>query len=285
MVLVARALLVLLTLLPGLDAIAQTKVDTTYEQEARDAKALLQKAVSYYQAHGDEAFAAFSRQGEFINGQLYVYVVDTNGVMLASGGPSVLLVGQNMSDVLTGELKEAFDQAVTKPEGTVHDGEYRWSNWQDAGKVERKHAYFQRVGNRVLAVGYYLPRSNPQQAKQLLDQASEAIRQDPDSSLQAINGMDKRFYQDDLYVFVVDLKSRKFIAHGYNRRLVGTDFQSLKSPDGTPIGQRMLDSIKTKDQGELQYLWRNPVTTRNEHKHAYLRKVGDYMVAVGYYSR
>ena len=85
MVLVARALLTLLALLPGLDAVAQTKVDAPYAQEAQDAKALLQKAVSYYQAHGDEAFAVFSRQGEFIKGQLYVYVVDTNGVMLASG--------------------------------------------------------------------------------------------------------------------------------------------------------------------------------------------------------
>ncbi|MEX5618499.1 calcium channel protein, partial [Pseudomonas syringae] len=37
-------------------------------------------------------------------------------------------------------------------------------------------------------------------------------------------------------------------------------------------------------EGEYEYRWRNPVTSKIEHKHAYARKVGEFMVAVGYYS-
>jgi len=33
-----------------------------------------------------------------------------------------------------------------------------------------------------------------------------------------------------------------------------------------------------------EYRWRNPVTGKIEHKHAYMRKVGEFLVAVGYYS-
>ncbi len=54
--------------------------------EASAARALLEKAVAYYHEQGDKAFAAFSRQGEFIDQDRYVFVVDTRGVMLASGG-------------------------------------------------------------------------------------------------------------------------------------------------------------------------------------------------------
>jgi hypothetical protein len=49
--------------------------------------ALLEKALAYYHDNGDKAFAAFSRQGEFVDKDRYVFVVDTKGVMLASGGP------------------------------------------------------------------------------------------------------------------------------------------------------------------------------------------------------
>lgn len=173
-----RLVLPFLALLSGFHAVAQTAVEPAYEEETARSRALMQKAINFYREQGDSAFPVFSCQGEFIDDQLYVYVVDTGGVMLASGGPSVMLIGRNLSNVLDAKLKAAFFKALVDPEGRRHDAEFRWMNWND-GKVERKHAYYQRVGDRILAVGYYLPRSNPEQAKALLDQASTAIREDP----------------------------------------------------------------------------------------------------------
>ena len=277
-----RVLLTLLLSLSGFHAMAQS--DAAYKEEAQHAKALLQKAVDYYEKNGDAALAAFSRQGEFVTGQLYVYVLNTQGVMLASGGPSVMLVGRDVTPTLDDDTKSLFARALKEPQGEMHEAEYRWVNRQD-GKVERKHTYYQRINDRILAVGYYLPRAKPEEAKALLDQAAMAIEKDAKGTFEAINDLDKRYLQDDLYVFVVDLSSKRFVAHGYNRRLIGTDFASLKAPDGKEIGQKMLDAVNKDGQGELEYLWRNPVTERNEHKHAYLQKVGNYLVAVGYYSR
>ncbi|MGY4534493.1 cytochrome c [Pseudomonas sp. TE3786] len=282
MTLATRMLLTLLLSLCGFNALAQS--DAAYQEEAQNAKALLLKAVDYYEKNGDAALAAFSRQGEFVTGQLYVYVVNTQGVMLASGGPSVMLVGRDVSATLDEDMKKAFARAISEPEGEMREAEYRWVNRQD-GKVERKHTYYQRINDRILAVGYYLPRATPAAAKKLLGEAVVAINKDPKTTFEAINDLDPRYLQDDLYVFVVDLNSKRFVAHGYNRRLIGTDFTSLKAPDGVEVGQRMLDAANKHGKGELEYLWRNPVTARNEHKHAYLEKVGNYMVAVGYYSR
>ncbi|MEN0108578.1 MAG: cache domain-containing protein, partial [Pseudomonas sp.] len=192
--------------------------------------------------------------------------------------------GRDVSATLDADTKSAFARAISEPQGEMHEAEYRWVNRQD-GKVERKHTYYQRINDRIIAVGYYLPRANPQAAKKLLDEAVVAINKDPQSSFAAINDLDPRYLQDDLYVFVVDLSSKRFVAHGYNRRLIGTDFANLKAPDGAEIGQRMLDAVNKDGKGELEYLWRNPVTERNEHKHAYLERVGNYLVAVGYYTR
>jgi cytochrome c len=60
-----------------------------------DAKAWVKKAVEYYKANGKEkALAAFSdSKGQFCQGDLYIYVLDTKGKMLAH--PKAELVGQD----------------------------------------------------------------------------------------------------------------------------------------------------------------------------------------------
>lgn len=248
------------------------------------ARALLEKALGYYHDQGDKAFAAFSRQGEFVDHDRYVFVVDTQGVMLASGGPSSALIGRDVSQVLGPDLRKAFKQALKTPEGNgIQQAEYRWQNWAD-GKIERKHVYFQRVGERILAVGYYQPRASAEQARALLERAATALSTDRNGTLKAINQLQGGFLEDDLYVFVVDMDSRRYLAHGTNLRLLNTDFTKIRDPEGKPVGEPMLALMAREDQGEYQYRWKNPVTGKVEDKHAYLRKVGNLLVAVGYYS-
>ncbi|WP_047337659.1 cache domain-containing protein [Pseudomonas protegens] len=253
-------------------------------EDGAAARALLEKALGYYHEQGDKAFAAFSRQGEFVDHDRYVFVVDTQGVMLASGGPSSALIGRDVSQVLGPDLRKAFKHALKTPEGNgIQQAEYRWQNWAD-GKIERKHVYFQRVGERILAVGYYQPRASAEQARALLERAATALSADRNGTLKAINQLQGGFLEDDLYVFVVDLDSRRYLAHGTNLRLLNTDFAKVKDPEGKPVGEPMLALMAREDQGEYQYRWKNPVTGKVEDKHAYLRKVGNLLVAVGYYS-
>lgn len=264
--------------------VGQVHAATAEEADAQAAKALLEKALAYYQSNGDKAFAAFSRQGEFVDQDRYVFVVNTKGVLLASGGPSSALIGRNVSEVLGPDLNKSFKDALGVPEGSgIQQADYRWQNWND-GKVERKHVYYQRVGQRILAVGYYLPRATPEHAKALRNKAVKALEKDPVGTLKAINDMQGGFLQDDLYVFVVDLDTQRYVAHGTTPRLVNTDFSKIKDPDGKPVGEPILAVMAEQDQGEYKYRWKNPVTGKVENKHAYLRKAGHFMVAVGYYS-
>lgn len=263
---------------------SQAQAATAHEQDAQAAKALLEKALAYYHDNGDKAFAAFSRQGEFVDKDRYVFVVDTKGVLLASGGPSSALIGRDVSEVLGPDLRQSFKDALKIPEGNgIQQTEYRWQNWND-GKVERKHVFYQRIGQRILAVGYYLPRATPEQAKALRDKAVRELEKNEAGTLKAINALQGGFLQDDLYVFVVDLDTGRYVAHGTNLRLINTDFAKIKDPDGKPVGEPILALMKEQGQGEYEYRWKNPVTGKVENKHAYLRKSGHFLVAVGYYS-
>lgn len=263
---------------------SQAHAATAQEQDAQAAKALLEKALAYYHDNGDKAFAAFSRQGEFVDKDRYVFVVDTKGVLLASGGPSSALIGRDVSEVLGKDLRESFKEALKIPEGNgIQQAEYRWQNWND-GKVERKHVFYQRIGQHILAVGYYLPRATPEQAKALRDKAVKDLEKNEAGTLKAINALQGGFLQDDLYVFVVDLDTGRYVAHGTDLRLINTDFAKVKDPDGKPVGEPILALMKEQGQGEYEYRWKNPVTGKVEDKHAYLRKSGHFLVAVGYYS-
>ncbi|NNA67588.1 cache domain-containing protein [Pseudomonas gessardii] len=263
---------------------SQVHAAPSQEQDAKAAVALLEKALAYYHDNGDKAFAAFSRQGEFVDKDRYVFVVNTKGVLLASGGPSSALIGRDVSEVLGPDLRQSFKDALKIPEGNgIQQAEYHWQNWND-GKVERKHVFYQRIGQRILAVGYYLPRATPEQAKALRDKAVKALEKNAAATLKAINALQGGFLQDDLYVFVVDLETERYVAHGTNLRLVNTDFAKVKDPDGKPVGEPILQLMKEQGQGEYEYRWKNPVTDKVENKHAYLRKSGHFLVAVGYYS-
>ncbi|MDD2744676.1 MAG: hypothetical protein PHV02_20645, partial [Rhodocyclaceae bacterium] len=82
---------------------AEAQVDktgsATSTSESARAQALLMRASAAYEANRAQALAAFSRAGDFIDGDLYVYVIGNAGDMVASGGPSVALVGRDVRNL------------------------------------------------------------------------------------------------------------------------------------------------------------------------------------------
>lgn len=271
-------------LLIGLCIVFATSASAdTQPDEARRAKALLERAVEHYREEGDRALAAFSRQGVFLEEDLYVFVVDGEGVMLASSGPSHALIGRNIKPLLDDRLKRDFETVLSESEEGIREGEYRWVN-RSTGRVERKKAFYQRVGDHILAVGYYLGRPGEAEAKALLERVTEDLKENRHKTLNAINWLDPRYIQDELYAFVIDLQSKQFLAHGYDLNLIGKDFGSLKDRTGKPIGQDMLDLVDDQPEAQYAYQWRNPVTRKYETKQVYLRRQDDLLVVVGHYS-
>lgn len=270
--------LVLLVLFSGV-GVAGTSVP---DDEVR-ARALLERAVAHYREEGERAFAAFSRVGPFAENDLYVFVVDRDGTMLASGGPSRKLIGRDVSPLLDDQLQLGFAAVLAQPvTGQIQEGEYRWVNWRK-GRVERKKAFYQILDDHILAVGYYIPRSGPEAARDMLERVVAALTEDAEQTIEQINRLDAQFYQDDTYPVIIDSDTGRFVAHGYNRGLIGSRFDTVEDHAGQPLGAPLLRQMRGRDAGEFDYQWRNPATQQVESKTALIRRVGRHLVLVGWY--
>lgn len=67
---------------------------------AAEAEAMVQKAIDFYKANGkDKTLAEISNpKGQFIQGDLYLFVWDMNGVVIAHG-TNPKLIGKDMSQL------------------------------------------------------------------------------------------------------------------------------------------------------------------------------------------
>ena len=66
-------------------------------------------------------------------------------------------------------------------------------------------------------------------------------------------------------------------------RLNGKEMIELKDADGKQFNKEMLELVKTKGSGWLDYRWVNPVSKNIEAKSSYVERVGEYVVGAGIY--
>lgn len=124
--------------------------------KAEDAVALVKKAVAYLKKNGREkSLAAFNdRHGQFVAGELYVFVIDQQATMLAHGAlPRI--VGKNVLEMKDADgnflFKSMLELSGAKGGGWVH---YKWPN-PSSKEVEAKSTYLEKVGELVLGCGIY----------------------------------------------------------------------------------------------------------------------------------
>ena len=124
---------------------------------AKEAEVLLTRAVDKLNADGpDAAFAAFNQhKGDFVYGELYVFVFDMKGKYMASGA-NPKLAGQNAIDLKDAEgkyiVRSMIDMAKKDGSGII---DYVWLNRAD-NHVENKRSIIRRSGDYIVGVGYYL---------------------------------------------------------------------------------------------------------------------------------
>jgi cytochrome c len=123
---------------------------------ANEAKVLVEKAAAYVKAEGKEkAFAEFSNpSGKFVDRDLYIFIVDFNGLTLAHGG-NAKLVGKNMLELKDADgeffIKKFIEVAKTKGNGWV---DYKWVN-PVSKKIEPKSTYIQKGDEYFFGCGIY----------------------------------------------------------------------------------------------------------------------------------
>lgn len=127
-----------------------------YANDAAKAEALVKKGVEMYKANEDKALEAFSDpKGGFVEGELYLFVVEFSGLTSAHGG-NASLIGKNMKDLKDADgklfIQAMMDVAKTKGSGWV---DYKWKN-PKSGEVLPKSSYVEKLGeNAFIGCGIY----------------------------------------------------------------------------------------------------------------------------------
>ena len=248
-----------------------------------EAQAMSESAAAFLETEGTViAFDAFDNAEEWKDRDLYVFVLDPDGVNVAHGvDPD--LIGQDLFE-LTDVNGFLFVQAFLAIENTGWV-DYVWAD-PITGLEEPKSSYIIRVGDYVVGVGAYLPvvadsegRGTPAEAQAMAEAAAAYLQAEgADTAFAAFT--DSPSWKDrDLYVFVND-GAGVVLAHGGNPSLVGQNLWDQTDVNGFYF-VRAIAMIETT--GWVDYVWPNPLNGLEEPKSSFIVRIDDYFVGVGAY--
>lgn len=137
---------------------------------------------------------------------------------------------------------------------------------------------------KTVGVGV-VERSEAKRATELLDRAADYLQKNgPEKSFAAFNDPKGTFVNGAYYVFVVGHDGFMHANGGSMLGLVGKNAIDLRDAAGKPLIADLLMQANNKASGTIEYHWLNRVSNRVESKSTLYRKVGDYIVCVGYYT-
>ncbi len=146
----------LIAVLIGVLLIGVAHAAITPRGTATQAVAMVEKAVAYITANGQEAaFKEFNDpKGKFVDRDLYIWVVDLNGKILAHGADANL-IGKDLIDLRDVDGK-AFIRDAVRLAKVRNTGwfDYKWPN-PTTKEIESKSTYFQRVSDFIVCCGIY----------------------------------------------------------------------------------------------------------------------------------
>ena len=125
-------------------------------RQKNDAMDWVKNAVSFYKSSGKRiAFAAFTDpQGMFVQDELYIYVLNSKGTMLAHG-VNEKFVGEEFMELMDSDgkkfIREIVETANAKGSGWV---DYKWYHPVSKQWVP-KTAYFEKVDDLVIVSAIY----------------------------------------------------------------------------------------------------------------------------------
>jgi signal transduction histidine kinase len=258
------------------------------QQKQNDVRSLLERGIEFCanNNHMANVCHAFTHTKDFIEGELYLFLLDPKGVVYAHGEQEDLL-WRNLWD-----YRDSFGAfAVQSIIKTAQAGP-GWLTYEWSGAV--KVSYVQKImiegKEYVIGCGYY-PHSKKYAAIGLVKGAVALFNQDvaqghPIERAFGTMGysLSERFMYGDLYLYALDFNGI-IRAQGDDPGLIGSPALERKDAQGKMINKEIIDKLKAKEEGDgvwIQY------TSKNALKVTYAEKVKDaqgnyYFIASGYY--
>lgn len=267
-------------------------VPAVFSAESRlDLVDLVDEAVAYAQENGREkALETFGdRDGEFVDGDLYVFAYDFNNTVLAHPIQPELIgknrsgeldlygvaIGRDIMDAAedgTGLVYYSYPDPAKNMTLTIKLGYVRkvddgW--WLGSG------IYINEAGEveEGTTSSYQAPASKEELVAFVEAAASYARIFGRDLATKDFMDLEGPFMRGDVYIFAADFNGTS-LALPYLPSAVGTNRLDLQNSEGVRINREMR-SIAENGSGFFEYLWTNPISGETEPKTSYVTKVDD----------
>ena len=122
----------------------------------KDAMNWVDRAIQFYKASGKEiALAEFMNpKGQFVEDEMYIFVLDLNGIMLAHG-VNEKFVGKDFTQLKDSDGKSFIHEIIENAKATGGGWtEYKWYH-PSARTVWPKVVYFEKVDDMIICSGIY----------------------------------------------------------------------------------------------------------------------------------
>jgi cytochrome c len=130
-------------------------------------------------------------------------------------------------------------------------------------------------------------------AKSLLDKAVNLIRdKGPIAAFYQFNTDRDQFVNGEFYVWVISMDGVIF-AHSSNPNMVGLAIKEAQdlspAPESKQSAKELVEYAAAHDEGDLDYVWFNPVDHQYETKHSFFKRISpsdyfvDFIVLTGYF--
>lgn len=249
----------------------------------KTAEALVNKAITYIKSHSlIDACNKLTHTKEFMQGELYIFLIDYSGTIYAHG-QNVDLLWSNLY-----ELKDRFGNYIMQ--GVIKKAQQGggWINyeWKNATKTSYVKPVVKDGKSFAIAAGYY-SHSKADAVRNLVTGAANFFDQIVREGLQVEDAFSNlsyplgKFVFGDLYLYALDFKGNH-VAHGDRPGLIGTNGIDYQDSAGKYVNKEIIKQLTNADETWVTYMSRKAL------KKAYARKITDkqgntYFIACGYY--
>ena len=248
---------------------------------------LVKKGKAYFLKNSlDVACNAFINMKQFVLGEVYLFVFDTDGFCLAQGNDTENLWSDFKLDKIgTDEYGSVFvNDFIEKARAGGGWVSYRYRNESKVSYVE----LIEKGRSQYVIGGGFYPHSKVYSVMNLVKGAVRYFKdsQEKNASVDAIfptlSYSIGRFVSGDLYIFVLDEKGILRV-QGERPALVGSNVWESTDAKGKLINQEIISRLNSKPEG----IWIDYIS-KGAPKKVYAERVTDkegkhYYIACGYY--